>query len=50
MASANVVGNIIAVFVFGSLEAVALVTVLFTLMGIVAGYRYLNRFLSVSFP
>lgn len=49
MASANVVGNIIAVFVFGSLEAVALVTVLFTLMGIVAGYRYLNRFLSVSF-
>lgn len=49
MASANIVGDLIAVFYFQSLEAVALVTVLFTIIGIVAGYGYLSRFVPVSF-
>ncbi|MFA9388884.1 MAG: oligosaccharide flippase family protein [Prolixibacteraceae bacterium] len=43
MAGANIVGDFIAVFVFNSLEAVAAVTVFFTLIGILAGYYYLNR-------
>lgn len=47
MAFANIIGDLIAVFVFKSLEAVAAVTVLFTLIGIVAGYYYLNREIQV---
>lgn len=43
MAGANIVGDCIAVFVFHSLEAVALVTVLFTVIGIILGYYFLNR-------
>jgi O-antigen/teichoic acid export membrane protein len=43
MAAANIVGDFIAVFVFQSLEAVAAVTVFFTLIGIVVGYFYLNN-------
>jgi O-antigen/teichoic acid export membrane protein len=49
MALANIIGDCIAVFVFHSLEAVALVTVAFTLIGIVAGYYYLNREIKISF-
>jgi len=47
MASANVLGNLIAVFIFKSLEAVALVTVLFTIIGIVLGYIYLRKFVPI---
>ncbi|MDA3930810.1 MAG: oligosaccharide flippase family protein [Prolixibacteraceae bacterium] len=47
MALANIVGDFIAVFVFNSLEAVAGVTVLFTLIGIFAGYYYLNKEIGV---
>jgi O-antigen/teichoic acid export membrane protein len=43
MTLANIIGDIIAVFVFKSLEAVAAVTVLFTFIGIFIGYYYLNR-------
>lgn len=49
MASANVVGDLIAVFYFQSLEAVALVTVLFTIFGIIIGYTYLRKFVPISF-
>jgi O-antigen/teichoic acid export membrane protein len=49
MASANVIGDLIAVFFFQSLEAVALVTVLFTIIGIIAGYGYLSRFIPINF-
>ncbi len=48
MTGANIIGNIVAVFYFVSLEYVALVTVLFTLVGIFAGYYYLNKFVEVS--
>lgn len=47
MTSANIVGDLIAVFVFQSLQAVALVTVVFTLIGIIIGYTYLNRELKI---
>ena len=43
MALANIIGDFIAVFVFESLEAVALITVLFTFIGIITGYYYLNK-------
>ena len=49
MAGANIVGDFIAVFVFQSIEAVAIVTVLFTLIGIVVGYFYLSREIALSF-
>lgn len=49
MALANVIGDVIAVFWFQSLEAVAWVTVLFTLIGIVAGFNYLNRTIEVNY-
>lgn len=48
MAIANIIGDLIAVFVFSSLEAVALVTVLFTIIGIILGYVYLMRFVPVT--
>ena len=48
MASANIVGDIIAVFWFKSLEAVAVVTVLFTITGIIAGFAYLNKVIHVQ--
>jgi O-antigen/teichoic acid export membrane protein len=49
MAAANIVGDFIAVFAFQSIEAVAVVTVLFTLIGIVLGYYYLSRQVTLSF-
>jgi O-antigen/teichoic acid export membrane protein len=48
MAAANIVGDCIAVFVFQSLEAVAAVTVLFTIVGIIAGYYYLKREINIQ--
>ena len=48
MTSANIIGDLIAIFVFQSLQAVALVTVVFTLIGIVIGYTYLNREIRVN--
>jgi len=43
MVLANIVGDLIAVFVFESLLAVALVTILFTFIGLVIGYHYLSK-------
>lgn len=48
MTSANIIGDLVAVFVFQSLQAVALVTVVFTLIGIFIGYYYLNREIKVN--
>ncbi|WP_282014862.1 oligosaccharide flippase family protein [Marinifilum flexuosum] len=48
MTSANIIGDLIAVFVFQSLQAVAIVTVVFTLIGILIGYYYLNREIKVN--
>jgi len=49
MTLANIVGDIIAVFIFKSLEAVAFVTVGFTFIGIVIGYWYLNKEVDLKF-
>lgn len=43
MTLANVIGDVIAVFYFESLEMVAVVTVIFTIIGIFLGYIYLNK-------
>ncbi|HSH20803.1 MAG TPA: oligosaccharide flippase family protein [Draconibacterium sp.] len=43
MAAANVIGDIIGVFVFNSLEVVAIVTIVFTVIGIWIGNHYLAK-------
>lgn len=43
MVIANVIGDLVAVFVFKSLAAVAIGSILFTAIGLVVGYSYLNR-------
>ena len=48
MMIANIIGDIIAVFVFKSLIAVALVTVLFTIIGLYIGWFYLNKKLQIK--
>jgi len=48
MVSANIIGDLIAVFIFKSLMAVAVVTVLFTLLGLIVGYWYLNKELNLK--
>ena len=49
MASANIIGDVVAVFWFKSLEAVAVVTVIFTLIGIIAGFAYLNKIIQIRY-
>lgn len=49
MVIANIIGDLIAVFVFESLLAVALVTVLFTFIGLVLGYYYFNKEVPLNF-
>ncbi len=48
MVIANIIGDLIAVFVFKSLEAVAIGSVLFTLFGVWLGYYFLNKSLSLE--
>ena len=45
----NIVGDIVAILVFKSLLAVAVVTVLNTFIGALVGYRILKRFLPLNF-
>lgn len=49
MVLANIIGDLIAVFVFKSLMWVALVTVIFTLIGVLLGYRYLKSEIDIKF-
>lgn len=49
MVLANIIGDLVAVFVFESLMAVAVVTVIFTLIGLVIGYYYLDKELDLRF-
>jgi len=49
MVLANIIGDLIAVFVFESIMAVAVVTIIFTLIGVVMGYYYLNKELKLRF-
>lgn len=48
MVLANIIGDLIAVFVFKSLMAVAVVTIIFTFLGLVIGYRYLSKELQLK--
>lgn len=48
MVLANIIGDLIAVFILKSLIAVAFVTVIFTLLGAVIGYRYLTKELQLN--
>jgi hypothetical protein len=49
MVTANIIGDLIAVFVFRSLVLVAVGSILFTILGIVVGMFFLNKELSVSY-
>lgn len=49
MASLNITGDLIALYVFKSLIAVAFVTILFTIAGQVIGFRFLNREIPVNY-
>lgn len=48
MLATNIIGDLIAVFVFGSLEMVAVSTLVFTLVGIGLGSYFLNREFKIS--
>lgn len=48
MTSANIILNLLAVFVFQSLVAVAMGTVLFTVMGIFLGFYYLKKEIQIQ--
>jgi len=48
MVVANIVGDLIAVFVFQSVFYVALITILMTFVGIVVGYYYFNKEVKLS--
>nr|WP_298929763.1 oligosaccharide flippase family protein [uncultured Allomuricauda sp.] len=48
MTFANIILNVLAVFVFKSLVAVAMGTVLFTVMGIFLGFYYLKREIQIQ--
>lgn len=49
MVLTNVIGDLVAIFVFHSLEMVAVASVLFTLLGVILGYYYLNREVKLHF-
>lgn len=49
MVAANIIGDLIAVFVFRSLVLVAVGSILFTLLGIVVGMHFLRQELSLSY-
>jgi len=45
----NVVGDLIALFVFQSIIAVALVTIIFTVIGLIVGFRFLNKEIPIRY-
>ena len=49
MVFANIVGDLIAVFVFHSVFGVALITILMTLVGIIFGYYFLHKEITLNF-
>jgi O-antigen/teichoic acid export membrane protein len=49
MAITNVIGDLIAVFIFKSLAMVAFASILFTVLGIWVGYYFLDRQLELNF-
>lgn len=49
MLSLNLIGDVIAVFVFGMLEYVAVATVVFTLAGAIAGWKIIGKEIGLSY-
>ena len=49
MAITNILGDVIAVFVFDSIIMVAVVTIIFTIAGQFLGWYYVSRYLPVNF-
>lgn len=49
MVAFNVIGDLIAVFIFKSLTMVAIASILFTLAGILIGFSFLNKELSLKY-
>jgi O-antigen/teichoic acid export membrane protein len=49
MVTANVIGDIIAIFVFKSLLMVAVASILFIIVGTLVGYYYMNKQLSLDY-
>ena len=48
MVVANVIGDLVAVFVFKSLLAVAVASIIFTLLGVMLGFFFLNREIHIT--
>ncbi|HAG17392.1 MAG TPA: hypothetical protein DCG69_12875 [Bacteroidales bacterium] len=48
MVLANIMGDLIAIFIFKSILMVAVVTVIFTFIGVVIGYQYLTKELQLK--
>jgi O-antigen/teichoic acid export membrane protein len=48
MVIANIIGDLIAVFIFKSLAAVAVASIVFTLIGVWIGYRFLDHDLNLN--
>ena len=48
MVMANVIGDLVAVFVFKSLIAVAIASILFTILGIWIGFYFLDREMKIN--
>jgi O-antigen/teichoic acid export membrane protein len=49
MVTANVIGDLLAIFVFKSLELVAVGSILFTILGVWVGYHFINKQLDLKF-
>lgn len=49
MVITNVIGDLIAIYVFKSLAAVAVASILFTILGVWVGYRFLDKELSLDY-
>ena len=50
MVLANIIGDLIAVFVFESIFLVAVITIVMTFVGIFVGYHFFNKELKLSLP
>jgi uncharacterized membrane protein len=49
MVIANIIGDLIAIFVFKSLSMVAVTSILFTSLGVWIGFHFLNKELDLEF-
>jgi len=49
MATLNIIGDLVAVYVFESLILVAVVTIIFTIIGLIIGYKFVDHHLNLKF-